>query len=809
MKNDVNGADGSIWNAAGIFIGRMRIAFRVLWKNPLITSSAIISIALGIGASVAMFTIFDEYLLRRLPVPEPERLVNFSSPGPIPGENYASNAGGFDEIFISYPMFRDLEKAQSVFTGIAAHRLIEVNISWREVGDKQQGMLVSGGYFSTLGLKPAIGRLLNLDDDKIIGEAHAAVLSYAYWQSRFEGDPGVLNQDITVNGQPMTIVGVAPRGFKGTTFGMNPQIFVPVTMRVEQQGMPMMPYRRIYYWLHVFGRLNPGVTLEQAAAVTNVQYRNFLMEYDVPETEPLPGVDGTIMNHFREKQLLLKPGARGQSWQFNGNEKMYIFMGGTLLLLIIACANVTNLLAARGMARTGEMALRGSLGATRGQIIAQLLTESFILVLTAGAAGVLAAHWILRIIISLFPAEAANLLVFSINETALLFAVILTFAVGVLVGLFPAFHGSRSDITVLLKEQGGQTTGSKSAARLRVILVIAQIAFSLTLLAVSGFFVKSFYELNRIDLGMNPDNIVIFGVSPSLNGYAQQQYLQFYERLEEELAAIPGVVCVTNSWYRMFSGNSAAMNVNAEGTYMPGGRNTRMDFVGANYLQTLGIQLISGRDFTNEDIHGAGGKAVIVNEAFAEKFEFGRDAVGKYVAIPSFNNLDYEIIGLAKNTKYHAVYEEKSQPFLFIPYSKYQFVVPGNLFFHVKTALPPGSVIPQIRGVVARLDPAIPIENLTTMAQTIRDSTFSNRLVFLLAVSIAFFATLMTAVGLYGIFAYDVARRRREIGLRMALGATRLRICLMFIRKAALIALTGGAISIALSIFAGRIVQSH
>ena len=803
MKNDVNGADGSIWNAAGIFIGRLRIAFRVLWKNPLITSSAIISIALGIGASVAMFTIFDEYLLRSLPVPNAGKLVNFSVvPDILYGNINSSLAGGLDELF-SYPMFRDLEKTQTVFTSIAAHRQFDVNITWRGVGTREYGMLVSGGYFPALGLTPAVGRLLSPDDDRVDGEAFVVVLEYDYWQNRFGGDPDVVNQTITVNSMLMTIVGVAPPGFTGTTLGVPARIFIPITLNRDNLD------RRTDYWLYIFGCLKIGVTQKQAAASINVQYRNILNEYDAPATEQLIGADNPMMDQFRTKALTLKPGVKGQNIVGDANrEILSVRMISALLLLIIACANVTNLLVTRGMDRAGEIALRISLGATRGQVIRQLLTESFILVLVSGAVGILAAHWILRFLVSMYPPRIAALFNFSMNETALLFAVLLTFLVGIFVGLFPAIYSTRSGITPLLKEQGGQTTGSNPTTKVRTALIIAQIALSMTLLVVSGLFAKSLYTLNTADLGMKIDNIITFGVSPGRNGYTQQQTAQFFERLEDELAAIPGVVDVTSSLNQILTGNAFSTQVSAEGFQSEFGQISSFNLTGSNYLQALGMTLIAGRDFTTEDIRGTGQKAVIVNEAFAELFNFGRDAIGKYVAVPYDGSLDYQIVGLVKNAKNIHVRAEP-QPFLFIPYTKYGSFISVGLIFHVKTAMPEESVIRQIRDLISRMDPTLPIENLTTMIQVNREGTFSTRFSCTLAVAGACLALFLTAVGLYGIFTYDVARRRREIGLRMALGATRANLCLMFLRKAALIALTGDVISLALSIFAGRLIQAQ
>jgi predicted permease len=659
-------------------------------------------------------------------------------------------------------------------------------------------MFVSGGYFPALGLKPAIGRLIGPEDDKDGGEANVVVLGYDYWQNYFGGDPDIVDKSMTVAGQLMTIVGVAPHGFSGTTLGVPARIFVPIALNSVEA--------RTYYWLYIFGRLRPGVTREQAAVAINAQYRNILHEYDVPATAKVTGADSPIMEQFRTKMLTLKPGSRGQSTVSESNRKILTTrMVSALLLLIIACANVTNLFVARGIARAGEIALRSSLGATRGQIIRQLLTESFIFVIIAGAAGILAGHWILRFLVSMYPPRIAALFSLSMNETALLFAVLLTFATGIITGLFPAIHSTRSDVTPLLKEQAGQTTGSKSAARVRTALIIAQIALSLTMLVVSGFFAKNIYALNNTDLGMKIDNIVTFSVSPSQNGYSPQQVTQFFERMEEELAVIPGVAGVTSSRNPMLRGSSSDTNVNAEGAISELGQNTRVDMVGANYMRTFSIPLVSGRDFTSEDIYGTGQKTVIVNEAFVELFNLGRDAVGKHVAAPYNGNLDYQIVGIAKNARNIHVMVQP-QPFIFFPHTKYGSS--GYMIFYVKTALPVNSVIPQIRDLVSRMDPTLPIQDLTTMTQTMRESTFSARFQFTLAIAGASIASLLTAVGLYGIFAYNVKLRRREIGLRAALGATRVKLCFMFLRNAALITVTGCLISLALSIFAGRQIAS-
>ncbi|MDR0311227.1 MAG: ABC transporter permease [Acidobacteriota bacterium] len=390
------------------------------------------------------------------------------------------------------------------------------------------------------------------------------------------------------------------------------------------------------------------------------------------------------------------------------------------------------------------------------------------------------------------------------NVNALFFAGALTFITGIVVGLFPAVYGARPDLTSLMKEQAGQITGSKSAIRFRMALTVAQIAISLTLIVVSGLFSKSLYNSNSLDIGMKIDQIVTFGVSPSRNGYTPPQSAQFFESLENELAALPGVESITSSLIRLNSGAYTGCDIIMEGypADSPLANNVAFNQGGADYFKTLGTPIIAGRDFAREDASGLL-KVAVINEAFAEKFNLGRDVVGKRIGIRGYAS-DIEIIGLAQNAMYFQV--STATPTVIVPFQHSDTI--ESRTFYVKTALPPEMLLPQIRPVMARLDAALPVENLSTMARYVYDEAFPRRLIATLSGTFASLATLLTAVGLYGIFAYDVAKRRREIGLQMALGATRGRLCLMFLRKAALVTLSGGAIGFALSIYAGRLIQS-
>jgi predicted permease len=784
----------------------LKLALRTLFKSPFVTLVAIISLALGIGANAAIFSLFNELLLRPLPVPEPSRLVNLGAPGPKPGSQSCNQAGDCDAVF-SYLMFRDLERTQNVFSGLAAHRLFGANLAYRNQTISGEGMLVSGGYFPTLGINPALGRLLGPQDDPKVGESHVAVISHSYWTTRFDRNPDVINDTLIVNGQHMTIVGVAPEGFEGTTLGARPYVYVPITMRgLMNPGFTGFDNRR-NYWAYLFGRLKPGMTLEGARSQLSAQYRAIVNDV---EASLQTGMSDATLARFKAKDVTFEEGSRGQS-SVDGDEtrvSLWLLMGVTTLVLLIACANIANLLLARAAARSSEIAIRLSLGAGRARLIAQLLTESVLLAVLGGIAGLLVTRWTLDVIFAMLPAEAAATLQVRIDTTVVLFAAAVTLGTGLLFGLFPAVHTTRPDLLSTLKGQAGQPGGARSAKMFRATLATAQIAISMALLVCAGLFTKSLLNVSRVELGINIENLITFGVSPELNGYTAERSRGLFERLEDELAAQPGVSGVTAALVPALAGSNWGNDVAVEG-FKAGpdtDSNSRFNEVGPGYFKTMGIQLLAGREFTRSDTLKSP-KVVIVNEAFAEKFNLGREAVGKRIGSEkgSGSPLDTEIVGLVRNAKYSDV-KDAVPPIFFVPYRQDERV--GFMTFYVRTALAPEQMLQNVQRVVAAVDPNLPVENLRTMEQQVKDNVFLDRMISTMSAGFAVLATVLAAVGLYGVLAYTVAQRTREIGLRMALGAAPGRVRGMILRQVGMMTIVGGAIGLLAAIWAGRLAQA-
>jgi predicted permease len=558
------------------------------------------------------------------------------------------------------------------------------------------------------------------------------------------------------------------------------------------------------YWAYLFARLKPGVSIDQARAAMNGVYRPIINDVEAPLQR---GMSDQTMARFRAKELVVEEGRRGQSSVHEeARTPLILLFSITGIVLLIACANVANLLLARGAGRATEMAVRLSIGASRRQLLAQLLTESCVLAVLGGIAGLAIARLTLSLIASLLPPEATASLQFSLQPPVVLFAAVLSIATGFLFGLFPALHSTRPDLVSTIKAQAGQPSGARAAARFRTTLVTAQIALSMCLLIAAGLFIKSLMNVSRVDLGLNVDNVVTFSVSPHLSGYDTPRARTFFMRMEEELAAVPGVTGAATSMVPLLAGSNWGSSVSVQGFESGPDTDTHANFneISPGYFRTLGIPLMAGREFTAADAAGSP-KVAIVNEAFAKKFNLGREAVGKRMSTGGPGELNIEIVGIVQNAKYSQVRQELP-PIFFLPYRQSGRV--GTMHFYVRTALDPNQLIGTAPGVVARLDANLPLDDLKTMPQQVRENVFMDRMVSTLSAAFALLATILAAVGLYGVLAYTVSQRTREIGLRMALGADAARMQFMILKQVGWMTLIGATIGTVGAYYLGKGAES-
>jgi putative ABC transport system permease protein len=780
----------------------VRYAARALDRMPGLAVTVVLTLALGVGAATAMYSLFHQVLVRTLPVPEPDRLVNVEETGPKRGGRDCTAPGncGFEQLF-NYAMFRDLEARHDAFAGIAAHSGFEANLAYRDHALHGNGALVSGGYFATLNLRPALGRLIGPQDEPRVGGSSVVVLSHEYWQNQFDLDQSVVGQTLVVNGQRLTIIGVAPAGFSGVVIGQRPQVFVPLTLRwsVARRSSTVQAQvaalDRRGYSLYVFARLKPEQSVEQAAAVINGLHSAILAAAAAAATAD-QRESGQDVPQLR---LALQSGANGlNSVPATAVRAVTLLLAIAALVLTIVCANVANLLLARGATRAGELAIRASLGAGRRQLVAQLATELIMLGALGGALAVPVAASTLAIIAAIVPAELAEGLVIRLDLAAMSFAAIATLVTVALFGLLPAFQATRADLGHVLKSHSAQSSPGRGMTRLRTVLTTAQIALSMVLLVLAGLFTQSLVNLARVDLGMTVDSILTFKVSPGLNSYGPERNAAIYARIQEELAAVPGVTGVASSRAQVvanFGGASPVWPVGSADRDQP---MIQFGVVSPGFFGTLGIPLLAGRDFTGAD--SAIG-AIIVNESFVQRHKLGGNAIGSRFETETGVS---EVVGVVADANVTAV-KADLVPQFFWPLSGGWDV--GSYYYYVRASIEPAALLRAIPQVVAGVDPDLPVSDLTTLKRQVQDNVYLDRLVSVLSAGFAVLATLLAALGLYGVLSYNVVQRTREIGLRLALGATPRKLLALVVKQAGFMALVGCFIGLAVAIVFSRVAE--
>jgi predicted permease len=780
----------------------LRLAARGLTRNPLFAAVAILSLALGIGANTAIFTLIDQILLRKLPVEAPEQLVMLYQEGSHMGSNMGARAH-------SYPIYQDLQARAEPLAEVICRRLVPASVSIDNQTERIEAEMVSGNFFTMLGVKPAIGRVFSSQEDDQVYQGHpVVVLGYDYWVNRFARDPGVLGRKILVNNYPMEIVGVSAAGFAGIDPAQAPQIRVPIQMKtamVPDWTWVHMDDRRAR-WVQVFGRLKPGYTVESARPPLQGLFTQIRAhEMTLPAAKHWSAYS---RDQFMKGQMLVESAAMGYSGLRNQfSTALVVLMCMVGLVLLIACANVANLLIARGFMRQKELAVRLSLGASRGRLVRQLLVESLVLSCLGGAAGLALAVVLTRGLLALIPADGQPLLINPMPDARILgFALVLTFLTGIIFGLLPALRASRPDPWTTLKDTVGSIAGAGGSLFLRKGLVTAQVALSFMLLFGAGLFVRSLQNLKTTDPGVVLDNLITFQLSPDLNGYDDQRTVNFYRALLERLRSAPGVKSAGLARVPILAGDEWDSYMSVEGHRAADGENMQafMNALSPGYFATMQIPLLEGRDFTNLDIKDES-KVAIVNKRFADHFFKGASAVGRHIGYGGGPNtkLDIEIIGVVADSLYEGPREGVRRQVFVVHWGR------GGAVFYVRTATASSGAYNLVRNEVKQLDASMPVYQVKTLEGQLDDTLLTDRLIALLSAGFGLLATLLASIGLYGVMAFVVARRRKELGIRMALGAQAGSVIWMVMREVLVLLAIGLAIGIPSALALGRYVSTQ
>jgi predicted permease len=788
----------AVGTVAQLLVQDVRYGLRMLRKSPGFTVVAVLTLALGIGANTAIFSLLNQVLLQTLPVKSPRQLVLLDAPGPNSGSIHGDNA-------FSYPMYRDIRDQNSVFSGALGLWGFDASLSYDRSTERVRGELVTGNYFDVLGVRPTLGRAFTPDDDINPAGHPLVMLSYSYWQRRFGGNRSILGQAVDVNSLPLTIIGVAPPGFFGLEVGNATDIFVPMMMKAAMTpGWDGMNDRRDL-WLNIFARLDPAQRPEQAEAAMNVLFHQIL-EGEAQD----PRIGSSFRERFVAKHLYLRDGSRGRSsLREHFATPLLVLMGFVAIVLLIVCANIASLLMTRGAARQKEMAIRLALGAGRGRITRQLLVESILLACIGGGLGIVLALWVGSALLRMTPAQPQSL-TFSASPDAgvLIFTFAVSVFTGVLFGLIPAIQGTRQAVAQTLRSEATSVAGGRTHARLRKVLVTAQVALSLLLLIGAGLFARSLYNLRTLDTGFKADHLLEFSIDPSLNGYDDPREVVLFSQLQDRIKNLAGVKGVSAADIAPVSGDDNMSTISVEGYQAKEqeNMNPNVNHIGADYFATLGVPLVMGREFTAADAKGAP-KVGIINEKARDYWFHGENPLGRHFGFGGRRgNPDIEIVGVVKDTREHSLRDEIPR-FVYTPYMQGTNI--GQLSFLIRTSRDPSALAPLVRQEIGNLDSSIPVFNIKTMDTQLDEALYTERMIAMLSVLFGGLAALLAAIGLYGVMSYNVARRTAEIGIRMALGASRGSAVWLVMREVVLMAGAGIVIAVPLALVLAGYVRSQ